>query len=295
MRPIPRRRSDGFGETSPARGPWVDSTSGMIGRSFTSWSYRKIGPHIAKMSSAHWFRVVSRSSQLSPPTDRPRAAGYRSSVTLLSPWDGLGGRPSRSKLLAKSGTLLRGVRSSRSSTRCCEGWQGDGKRAHGLKGCFTPCGPAADRYRLGVPRSKVSADARQLPLRSWYQGRRRAAFADYARDGETPRELQACANRVILEDLEQKVIALRALPAEPSEPPRPAKSVRARTPISPVRDFSRTRAETRTFYRSKRDWTATSRFSVLDVNSRRPSGCPARKGCSRPAARPFIDVPARSR
>jgi len=39
----------------------------------------------------------------------------------------------------------------------------------------------------------------------------RSAFADYAREGETAAQLRARVNRVILEDLEAKVIALRAL------------------------------------------------------------------------------------
>jgi hypothetical protein len=39
----------------------------------------------------------------------------------------------------------------------------------------------------------------------------RAAFADYAKDGETAQQLRTRVNRVILEDLEQKVLALRAL------------------------------------------------------------------------------------
>ena len=39
----------------------------------------------------------------------------------------------------------------------------------------------------------------------------RSGFADYARDGESAKELRARVNRTILEDLEQKVLALRAL------------------------------------------------------------------------------------
>jgi len=39
----------------------------------------------------------------------------------------------------------------------------------------------------------------------------RSGFADYAHDGETAAQLRARVNRVILEDLEQKVLALRAL------------------------------------------------------------------------------------
>jgi hypothetical protein len=42
----------------------------------------------------------------------------------------------------------------------------------------------------------------------------RSGFADYARDGETAEQLRGRVNRVILEDLEQKVLALRALHAK---------------------------------------------------------------------------------
>ena len=39
----------------------------------------------------------------------------------------------------------------------------------------------------------------------------RSGFADYAKDGETAEKLRARVNRIILEDIEQKVLALRAL------------------------------------------------------------------------------------
>jgi hypothetical protein len=39
----------------------------------------------------------------------------------------------------------------------------------------------------------------------------RSGFADYAKDGETAERLRARVNRVILEDLEQKILALRGL------------------------------------------------------------------------------------
>ncbi|MGI0130906.1 MAG: hypothetical protein ACREEC_12290, partial [Thermoplasmata archaeon] len=42
----------------------------------------------------------------------------------------------------------------------------------------------------------------------------RSGFAEYARDGETAAQLRASANRVIIEDLEQRVLALRALHAK---------------------------------------------------------------------------------
>jgi hypothetical protein len=39
----------------------------------------------------------------------------------------------------------------------------------------------------------------------------RSGFADYAKDGESAAQLRARVNRIILDDLEQKVLALRAL------------------------------------------------------------------------------------
>jgi hypothetical protein len=39
----------------------------------------------------------------------------------------------------------------------------------------------------------------------------RSGFADYAKDAESPAQLRARMNRIILEDLEQRVLALRAL------------------------------------------------------------------------------------
>jgi hypothetical protein len=42
----------------------------------------------------------------------------------------------------------------------------------------------------------------------------RSGFADYARDGESAKELRARVNRTILEDLEEKVLALRQLHAK---------------------------------------------------------------------------------
>ncbi len=39
----------------------------------------------------------------------------------------------------------------------------------------------------------------------------RSGFADYAKDGESPAQLRARVNRIILDDLEQKVLGLRAL------------------------------------------------------------------------------------
>jgi len=42
----------------------------------------------------------------------------------------------------------------------------------------------------------------------------RSGFADYTRDGETGEQLRTRVNRIILEDLEQKVLALRQLHAK---------------------------------------------------------------------------------
>ena len=77
-------------------------------------------------------------------------------------------------------------------------------------------GPTADP-------SHADADASPSPQagRPWSSGQlvfnagqfesARSGFADYARDGETGEQLRARVNRIILEDLEQKAIALRQL------------------------------------------------------------------------------------
>jgi len=54
----------------------------------------------------------------------------------------------------------------------------------------------------------------QLVFNAGQFGSARSGFADYARDGETASQLRARVNRVIFEDLEQKVLALRALHAK---------------------------------------------------------------------------------
>jgi hypothetical protein len=76
--------------------------------------------------------------------------------------------------------------------------------------------PTADRAH-----SEADATATPESGRPWASGQlvfnagsfesARSAFADYAKDGETAEKLRARLNRVILEDLEQKVLALRAL------------------------------------------------------------------------------------
>jgi len=77
-------------------------------------------------------------------------------------------------------------------------------------------GPAADP-------AHSEADASPSPQagRPWASGQlvfnagqfesARSGFADYAKDNETGEQLRARVNRIILEDLEQKVIALRQL------------------------------------------------------------------------------------
>jgi hypothetical protein len=51
----------------------------------------------------------------------------------------------------------------------------------------------------------------QLGFNAGHFGSARSGFADYAKDGEPSEQLRARVNRVILVDLEQKVLALRPL------------------------------------------------------------------------------------
>jgi hypothetical protein len=76
-----------------------------------------------------------------------------------------------------------------------------------------------------MPRDPAHSDEESSPSpqagRAWASGQlvfnagqfesARSGFADYARDGETGQQLRNRVNRVILEDLEQKVIALHQL------------------------------------------------------------------------------------
>jgi hypothetical protein len=76
---------------------------------------------------------------------------------------------------------------------------------------------------FGDDPAHIRADASPSPEagRPWASGQlvfnagqfesARSGFADYAKDGETAAQLRTRVNRVILEDLEQKVLALRAL------------------------------------------------------------------------------------
>ena len=76
------------------------------------------------------------------------------------------------------------------------------------------------RSRTRTPRRPRSPEAG----RPWASGQlvfnagqfesARSGFADYAKDGETGEQLRTRVNRIILEDLEQKVLALRALHAK---------------------------------------------------------------------------------
>ena len=94
--------------------------------------------------------------------------------------------------------------------------------------------PATELIRESAPAPMAStrelahedADASATPEagRAWASGQlvfnagsfesARSGFADYAREGESAKELRARVNRTILEDLEQKVLALRALHAK---------------------------------------------------------------------------------
>jgi hypothetical protein len=105
-----------------------------------------------------------------------------------------------------------------------------------------PAGPElpgfvrASELPLGAPEAEIAietegtpdpahfeADASPSPEagRPWASGQlvfnagqfesARSGFADYAKDGETPAQLRARVNRIILDDIEQKVLALRAL------------------------------------------------------------------------------------
>jgi hypothetical protein len=86
--------------------------------------------------------------------------------------------------------------------------------------------PAAPRPTIEVAQAHEDAEATASPEagRPWASGSlvfnagsfesARSGFADYARDGESAKDLRARVNRTILEDLEAKVIALRALHAK---------------------------------------------------------------------------------
>ena len=84
--------------------------------------------------------------------------------------------------------------------------------------------PAAPRPTIEVAHEDAEATASPEAGRPWASGQlvfnagsfesARSGFADYAKDGETGEQLRTRVNRIILEDLEQKVLALRALHAK---------------------------------------------------------------------------------
>ncbi len=88
----------------------------------------------------------------------------------------------------------------------------------------SPKPPVAPRPTTEVAHEESETTASPEAGRAWASGQlvfnagqfesARSGFADYAKDGETEEQLRTRVNRVILEDLEQKVLALRALHAK---------------------------------------------------------------------------------
>jgi hypothetical protein len=89
--------------------------------------------------------------------------------------------------------------------------------------------PASELLRESAPAREIAHEDAETTAspesgRPWASGQlvfnagqfesARSGFADYAREGETAAQLRARVNRVILEDLEQKVLALQALHAK---------------------------------------------------------------------------------
>jgi len=84
--------------------------------------------------------------------------------------------------------------------------------------------PSNPRPTIEVAHEEAEATASPEAGRAWASGQlvfnagsfesARSGFADYVRDGESSLELRMRVNRVILEDLEQKVMALRSLHAK---------------------------------------------------------------------------------
>ncbi len=87
-----------------------------------------------------------------------------------------------------------------------------------------PSSPPAPAPALAHSEDDAAASPSSEAGRPWASGQlvfnagsfesARSGFADYARDGETVAQLRARVNRVLLEDLEAKVLALRALHAK---------------------------------------------------------------------------------
>jgi len=88
----------------------------------------------------------------------------------------------------------------------------------------SPKPPVAPRPTIEVAHEESERTASPEAGRAWASGQlvfnagqfesARSGFADYARDGESAKELRARVNRTILEDLEEKVLALRQLHAK---------------------------------------------------------------------------------
>jgi len=88
----------------------------------------------------------------------------------------------------------------------------------------SPKPPAASRPTIEVAHTEDETTASPEAGRPWASGQlvfnagqfesARSGFADYAKDGETGEQLRTRVNRIILEDLERKVLALRALHAK---------------------------------------------------------------------------------
>ncbi|HLY77335.1 MAG TPA: hypothetical protein VKT21_05575 [Thermoplasmata archaeon] len=77
---------------------------------------------------------------------------------------------------------------------------------------FVPEDPAhTDEASFPSPQAGRAWASGQLVFNAGSFESARSGFADYAKDGETGEQLRTRVNRVILQDLEQKVIALRAL------------------------------------------------------------------------------------
>jgi hypothetical protein len=97
-------------------------------------------------------------------------------------------------------------------------------RASELPRPTTPKPPVAPRPTIEVAHIEEETTASPEAGRPWASGQlvfnagqfesARSGFADYAKDGETGEQLRTRVNRIILEDLEQKVLALRALHAK---------------------------------------------------------------------------------
>jgi len=97
-------------------------------------------------------------------------------------------------------------------------------RASDLPRPTAPKPPVSPRPTIEVAHEESEATASPEAGRAWASGQlvfnagqfesARSGFADYARDGETAKELRSRVNLTILEDLEEKVLALRALHAK---------------------------------------------------------------------------------